>query len=287
MLNDFHPDSSLDDVPPEPLNEVEISDLPPAERSHYLLLRLTRWWESLARRQQKRLTRSQRRRAAGRTLTAFGICVMLLVLLFGSAPGLRTRLTTLLQPVPTPTPVTQFVFSNMPVINMRPGDQTPITDPQGSPGALPATCPQISTLQYFMTPLDPPGLGASPIWFSGFNGPSATLHDLLPINAPVVHAPWPAGWYTMLAVFIQKGYTGTITLQGTSQTGNSPVWLSRDSPQILGNSLALNLNDGSHYVANGPWEMTSISVAIPKAGCYTLQVSGASTLWTRYFAAGS
>ena len=266
--------------------DIEISDLPPTQRSHYLLLKLVQLRLGRARaRKSTPLTRSLRRHRTRRVFTAFGICAALLLLLLGNVPGLRTRLVGLLEPTPAPTATADAVFTNMPIVINHFGTVPPYSS-QSSPGPLPATCPQVSTLQYFTTPLDPPGLGASPLWLSGFTGPSAALDDLVPINAQVAHAPWPGGWYESIAVFIQKGYTGNIILHGGSQKNGAPVWLSKSTPQILGNTLTLNLEDGSHFIANGPWEMTSITIAVPAAGCYALQASWANSSWTRFFAAG-
>ena len=135
---------------------------------------------------------------------------MLLVLVIGNVPGLRTRLAGFLAPTPTPTSASSLVFigqDTSSVIIISPRYGTPNT-PQNAPGPLPTTCPQSSNLQYFTTPLDPPGLGASSIWISGFTGPSAVLNDLVPLNPQATHASWPFGWYESLTVFIQKNYHG-------------------------------------------------------------------------------
>jgi hypothetical protein len=275
--------------------ELEISDLPPSQRSHYLLLRLHKWgatlssFKHISTRAAVPPTRRRLRRYAGRAGVSFGLCLVLLVLLIDNAPGLRTRLIGFLAPTPTSTSSSSLAFvsqnsSSVIIINPRYG--TPGTS-QNSPGPLPTTCPQSSNLQYFTTPLDPPGLGASSIWISGFTGPSAVLNDLAPINPQATHASWPFGWYEPLTIFIQKGYSGPVTLRGSSQAGGAPIWLSRGDPTVLNTSLTLSQNDGSAYNQDGPWEMTTITLAVPAAGCYTLQASWGNNQWIRYFAAGA
>jgi hypothetical protein len=294
MYNDFdvhEAGNPADENPLEGVSEFEISDLAPTQRSHHLLLRFVRLRAALARlrytRARKPAPLSQRRHTLGRALTACGVCAALLVLLIGNIPGLRTRFVGFIAstPAPMPTQESRVTFGSMPIIINHFGTVPPDTS-QSSPGPLPATCPQISTLQYFTTPLDPPGLGASTVWLSGFTGPSAALDNLVPINAQVAHAPWPGGWYESVAVFIQKGYSGNVTLQGADQKGNARVWLSKNNPQILSNTLTLNLDDGTHYISNGQWEMTSVLIAVSSAACYTLQASWSNSSWTRYFAAG-
>ncbi|SRR5258707_10549352 len=274
--------------------ELEISDLPPSQHSHYLLLRLHKWGATLSgfKRASTRAAvppaRRRLRRYAGRASITFGLCLLLLVLLIGNVPGLRTRLVGFFAPTPTSTTTSSLIFvgqsSSVIIINPRYG--TPNTS-QASPGPLPTTCPQSSNLQYFTEPLDPPGLGASSIWISGFTGPSAVLNDLAPINPQATHASWPFGWYEPLTIFIQKGYAGPVTLRGSSQAGGAPIWLSRGDPTVLNTSLTLSVNDGSTYNQDGQWEMTTITLAVPAAGCYTLQASWSNNQWTRYFAAGA
>lgn len=274
--------------------DIEISDLPPTRRSHYLLLKLIQLRAVLAGLKwlsppkSSPLSWRQQRAKTRRTIAALGICAALVVLLIGNLPGLSTRLVNLVerQPAPAATANADLTTGNMPIVINHFGNG-PVYTSQSAPGPLPSTCPQISTLQYFTTPLDPPGLGASPIWLSGFTGPSAALNHLVPIDAQVAHAPWPGGWYQSVAVFIQKGYTGNITLSGNGQKNDSPVWLSRDNPHILSTALTLNLKDGSQFLANGQWEMTSITIAVPTSGCYTLQATWSNSSWARFFAAGS
>jgi hypothetical protein len=274
--------------------DIEISDLPPTRRSHYLLLKLIQLrallagfkWISTPK--SAPLSGHQRRAQTRRTIATLGICAALVVLLIGNLPGMSTRLVSLLQhqPAPAATANADLTTGDMPIVINHFGNG-PVYPSQSAPGPLPSTCPQISTLQYFTTPLDPPGLGASPIWLSGFTGPSAALNHLVPINAQVAHAPWPGGWYQSVAVFIQKSYPGNITLRGSGQKNSSPVWLSRDNPHILSTALTLNLKDGSRFLTNGQWEMTSITIAVPTSGCYALQATWSNSSWTRFFAAGS
>jgi hypothetical protein len=64
--------------------------------------------------------------------------------------------------------------------------------------------------------------------------------------------------------------------------------LGKTDPRQLNTSLTLNLNDGNHYIVDGAWNMTSVTLAVPAAGCYTLQASWDNhNSWVRYFAAGT
>lgn len=283
----------------------EISDLPPSTRSHYLLLKLTAlkarvsaalpFHRRLRPHRRAPITRAQRRAGIGRVLTALGLCASLALLLVGNVPDLRTQLLTLFRPskpVPTATPAaTVSIISSgqgVPIIVERhslPGEVV-----QGTPGPLPAICPQASTLQPFMTPLDPPGLGGGPVWITGFVGPTAALVDLQPLGTSLSHPQGQTvGWYEGLAIFIQRGFTGTITLRGESQGPGGLVFFAGNdvldfSPIFDIDLSALRL----HSLPSGSqWQVTSLNVIVPFAGCYALQAFWPAGTWSRYFAAGS
>ncbi len=269
--------------------DLKISDLPPVSQSHYLLLKIARLRARLGGKQRgtgaasKSGAASVRRRRISRLLTASAILLSALVLLFGNVPVLRGYFPGLLAPTPTPTSQTtyfsQVVINNGAISIHRSASSSASAD---GLGPMPQRCPRVSTLLYFTTPLDPPGLGAGPIWLSGFTGPTAALDNLAPFVGDQ-----RAGWYETLAVFIQKGFTGTIILTGADQQSKAPIFLSRMDSRVLVPSLSLNLNNGDRYIADGAWEMASVTLVIPTAGCYRLHASWGDSSWDRYFAAGA
>jgi hypothetical protein len=277
---------------------LEISDLPPTTRSHHLLLRLTALKAHLFHRRspdkpRTPLTRTQRRLRIGRALTVLGLCASLTLLLIGNAPDLRTQLLTLLQPVaPTATPITAVAIfplgPGVPIVVERHG--LPEQQTQSTPGPLPAICPQATTLQSFMTPLDPPGLGDGPVWITGFVGPTASLVDLQPLGTSLSHPQGQTvGWYEGLAVFVQRGFTGTITLQGENQGSSGSVFFAGNNVLDFGSVFHLDLSTlRLHSFPSGSqWQVTSLNLIVPFAGCYGLQAFWNTGTWSRYFAAGS
>lgn len=263
--------------------DLKISDLPPTRQSHYLLLKIARLVGK--RRAQAGLRREQSARQrsirVSRVLTACSVLLIALVLLAGNIPVLRGRFLSFLA---TPTPTSQTTYFSQVVINNGAIFIHRSASPSASTfglGPMPQRCPRVSTLLYFTTPLDPPGLGAGPVWLSGFTGPTAALDNLAPLTAS------RAGWYETLAVFIQKGFTGTIALTGTNQQNNEPILLGKTDPRSLVSTLTLHLDSGDHFVSDGAWEMTSVTLAIPTAGCYRLHASWGDNAWDRYFAAGA
>jgi hypothetical protein len=292
--------------------EVEFSELPPSSRSHYQLI----WLVALKRRllasirgnESERaapshratlpiLARRSRRARIGQVLTTFGMCAALLVLLLGNAPDLRNQLAGLLHPpASTPTSVADIstTYSSVQIIHVLTTRTTRVAghDTPTAFGSLPATCPRGTTLQRFLTSIDPPGLGGGPLWITGFDGPVAILRGLTP-SPPDTSLPLGVVknyWYTTLTLFIQKGYEGSIVLQGGEQ--NSGETLLFSDPELLNTHFAayIDLQDPTiqHLlISNGSWEMLSLRIHIPTAGCYYLQANWPTDSWTDYFAAGS
>jgi hypothetical protein len=283
--------------------EIEFSDLPPSERSHFLLLRLTALSEHLraslvdskhaqsrggAKAGLARLTRAQRRAGMGRVLTALGVCAAVLLLLAGNAPSLRTQLVGLFVPSPpTPTPLIADTSNLFPSsggvhITVRHSGLVPI-ETQNSLGPLPATCPKADTLQTFESPLDPPGLGEDPVWLVGFSGPTASLVHLRPAQ------PRWLGWYQTLTLFVEKGYASTLVLQGGGQRDGTPLWFGDENMSNIDNSVYIDLRHpaaGQHFLTTGQWEFMPVNIFVPAAGCYFLQVNWSGGSWMANFAAG-
>lgn len=285
--------------------DLQVNDLPPSRFSHHLLLKLVTLKKRLraflpARRgagaqRGAPLTRAQRRAHSGRALIALGLSMALLVLLAGNVPGLRSQLVGLFERTPTPTP-TQTIrfFSSMNVqpgqivIHGRSGDQQHGTSSE-TPGSLPSSCPKESSLQTFMTTLDPPGIGGGPIWITGFVGPSAALDNLGPVSESGALSHNPGGWYETLAVFIQKGFSGTITLEGWDQgfpLAHALKFSDKTFPEFRSTFSISSSNMSEHFVPDGSWKMLALNIAVPRAGCYALQATWAGAWWMRYFAAG-
>lgn len=277
---------------------LEISDLPPSAPSHYLLLQLRARIRAILPLRQRRtsrqrpsLTRARRRQHIAQALTMLGLCAALVVLLVGNVPDLRARLLSLLRPsVPTPTTSSTLTFGRMgvPIIVARHG--LFIGQAQGTPGPLPALCPQASTLQPFLTSLDPPGLGDNPVWITGFVGPTAALVDLHPLGTSLSHPQGQTiGWYERLSLFIQRGLTGTITLRGESQEAGGLVFFAGDDVSNYSLVFRLDLSTLRQYDSPGGsyWQTTSLNLIVPFAGCYTLQATWSTGSWFQFFAAGS
>lgn len=279
--------------------EIEFSDLPPDKRSHFLLLKLTALKKRVrtalpgfrparATAGSARPARTQRRASVGRALTALGLCAAVLLLLAGNVPSVRSRLIGFFEsPVPTPAPLiadTSNLFSSSNGVSITVGHSSLVPiGPEGELGPLPSTCPKANTLQPFESPLDPPGLGGGPVWLVGFSGPTASL-----VHLNQGQERW-LGWYQTLTLFIEKGYEGTLILQGGDQVNGTPLWFGNESMSNINNSVYLNLQRPTgnwHFLSSGQWEFMAVNVFVPAAGCYFLQANWSGGSWIADFAAG-
>lgn len=273
--------------------EVVFTDLPPTQERHRLLIRLKAWKTRLLAAtyrlkcgkgalQETPLPRQRYRSSRGRVsllMAAFALCAILLLLVSGSLQALLHQLSELVR-APTSPLVSHTSPPAVPILEKSPVSLSPTS--KGTIGPLPASCPKANSLQRFASPADPLGVGGGPLWIAGFAGPTAALVHLQ--QAP----PSQAGWYELLTLFVEKGYTGTIILQGINQLTHDPLLFSDPGSMNFGPSftLALSNSTGRQFSPHGAWETTRVKVLVPAAGCYLLQAYWFSSSWTIYFAAG-
>jgi len=283
---------------------VEISDLPPGKRSHYALLRLNMFKKRLKSSlpgqsiESAQTIRQPTRAYIGRALLTCSVCLALFVLLLGNAPNLRMQLFGSPQAT-TQTPdslslLNQPASNSRVIVHRRTNVDFSIINSRETPGLLPETCPQTSSLQRFLTPLDPPGVGGGPLWITGFAGPTAALIDLQPVPRELVQSRRdPFGWYTTITLFVQKGFANPILLTGGEQPTARPLAFgdpnnvqSITNQNYLAYLNLINPSSKEGYVNNGQWEIRALNVFIRSAGCYFLQANWNGGMWIIYFAVG-
>ena len=284
--------ASTDARLPEDFESLEISDLPPTRRSHHLLLKIMALRSLLlgrhrARQRQKPpLHARQRRQRVGNAVLVSAMLVLLVGLLFSASPALRDRALGLFAPTPSPTGVFSQIALNQIVI-ISSSHLTPEPIGPFSLAAVPNHCPAISSQLNFSDPSNPPGIGNGPVWVSGFSGEYAVLDNLQPLLANTGQGSLPL-WYETLTLFLQRNFTGTLTLQETTQ--QQPyvhMSLGKADASNLTFNQTFNLNDGNAYTRNGAWEMTAVTLTVPRAGCYFLRAFWAGHSWQEAFAAGA
>lgn len=305
--------------------ELEITDLPPSGKGHEVLANLATWrlrftstWQSprfsekcaqnppedegfeleitdlsgdIKPRVPMRWLNAKARLSphvlVRQVCTVGGVLVMLGVLLFGNFPLLRSHvagLFTATTPMATPSPSVPFAHG----YTVSSGSSEIIVDVQAAPGntashldSVPA-CLEVSPLQSSAAPLSK-GLGESPLWVTGFTGPSATLNHLTRAKQSFL------GWYQEIKLILDATYDGNILIQGGAQDGGALLWFGASADQEWTNTVTVNprqpvipgqlSKDGQHVTL-------TVSVYVPRAGCYFLQADWAGGSWMGYFAAG-
>jgi len=158
--------------------------------------------------------------------------------------------------------------------------------------AVPQYCLQYTPTQAFYSPSFPGGVGASPLWVTGFSGTAgqpAVLNHLKRAQPPQL------GWYELLQLVSETNYPGAITLSGGLDNSYIPLWFGTYPPGITPHnaglilSITVNPPDTSfsnHTAGDQQWSILPFNVYIPKAGCYYLKATWTGGSWTAYFMAG-
>ena len=158
--------------------------------------------------------------------------------------------------------------------------------------AVPQYCLRYTPTQDFNSPAFPGGVGASPLWvtgFSGTGGQSAVLNHLKRAQPPQL------GWYELLQLVSETDYPGAITLSGGVDGSDMPLWFGTYPPGITPRAAGLiltitvnppNKSVSSHTTGDPQWSILPLNVYIPEAGCYYLKATWAGGSWTAYFMAG-
>lgn len=132
-----------------------------------------------------------------------------------------------------------------------------------------------------------PGIGSSPVWYVGFNGPQATL-DYGVYPHPLVYTKG-LGWGHKSYLVIKPGFAGRITVSGGALRGHAPlhfdgVYAHNGGTTVVLDTRVLRRQYSPTY--HQGWIDIVDDVSIPAAGCYYIQAHWRGGSWTRTFAAG-
>lgn len=237
-----------------------------------------------------------------RVLTAMCLLVFVLLVIVQTFPSAGSQfLSFFIHPIIPPTPTIQLGSENLSSIQVQiepgggiviwdgPSDGTAIPGRPIAVGKVPQNCPAGPPAAVGNTHT----VGHVPVWLSGFEGPTATLHIGQDGSA------WdrvPAGevWYgfgTPIIVLVPTDFTNVVTLSGQNLSDGPPLLFASGVGQTPSASLTLNPQVFPpspllrHQRQGWP-----VIIFLQKAGCYSLhaQWSGASSgEWQVNFAAGA
>lgn len=154
-------------------------------------------------------------------------------------------------------------------------------------GPIPPNCPVSHPTPRSISPKLAPVIGVSPVWATWPAGPSI-FHLSPPNNYANTYLP-PYGWGMKKVIWeVGPNYTHPVTVRGHDLFNNTPLLV-----QFLQNTptadAVLDPQHPNHPIpAFGEgWAEWGSYIVVPKAGCYTMEVSWPTGHWSVTFAFGA
>jgi len=150
-------------------------------------------------------------------------------------------------------------------------------------GPVPRTCPPGPTLNNVNPSLFGPGVGGSPVWAVGFDGPHATAH--LQGIAQNPGTVW-YGWDYKILWSVGPNYTHPVVLRGGSLNDGTPLWFQIGDQSLTTAPVLDPVHPGTITGSDAGWAEFPSYLLIPKAGCFYLEAHWPGGSWRFTFAAG-
>ncbi len=156
------------------------------------------------------------------------------------------------------------------------------------PGPVPTNCP-VSTLhpQSALTGLGPV-IGATPVWVTwGLTGPAIVHLEVPPPYPSTYFAPY--GWQTAKLIWeVGPRYMKLATIHGHERLDHTPLLFQFLTTTPTANAVLDPQHPDHPASAVGvDWAEWGSYLVVPKAGCYTMEVSWPTGQWSITFAAGA
>lgn len=151
-------------------------------------------------------------------------------------------------------------------------------------GSVPRTCPISNPTHHLIGGMSL--IGTAPAWATWIPGPSVYREGSVSSSNPPTNYDPAHGWEMTKVVWeVGPNYTQNITIHGQERSDHTPVLIQFGNddptsqavldPQHPGHPLSV-LGDG--------WAEWGSYIVVPKAGCYSLEVSWPTGHWTVTFA---
>ncbi len=183
------------------------------------------------------------------------------------------------------SPSTQNVASptNVPTATSTPIPSIPTVGP------VPRTCPISNPTHHVISAQLSPVIGSTPVWATWIPGPSVYREGPVTSSNPPTNYDPAYGW-EMTKVIWEVGptYTQTITIHGHEISDQTPVLIQLGGDDPTAQAVLDPRHPGHPISAIGvSWAEWGSYIVVPKAGCYSLEVSWPTGHWTVTFAFGA
>lgn len=162
---------------------------------------------------------------------------------------------------------------------------TATATPTASPpplGPVPQDCPISNPPRQTIGGM--PMIGASPVWAAWLPGPS--LFRQPPGSISTYEAPY--GWEMTKVVWeVGPNNTQPVTIQGQDLFDHTPMMVELLTSPTVHTVLDPHHPDHPISVIGPGWAEWGCYIVVPKAGCYTMNVSWATGHWSVTFAFGA
>jgi hypothetical protein len=161
-----------------------------------------------------------------------------------------------------------------------------VTPTEPTPGPFPRSCPVSTPTLHSITPHLGPVIGTSPVWAEWSSGLSL-IHLESRKNYPSNYDA-PYGWQVLKVIWeVEPHYTHPIAIRGYELSDHTPLLLEFDGPPTA--NAVLDPHNPTHPVSvvGSGWTEWGSSFVVPKAGCYSMEVSWPTGHWNVTMAFGA
>ncbi|MDQ6660025.1 MAG: hypothetical protein M3Z24_03555 [Chloroflexota bacterium] len=178
------------------------------------------------------------------------------------------------------------VQSGTPQLRPSPVITPSLTPIEPTIGPVPHNCPVSTPTRHTISPNYGSVIGSTPVW-AGWPLGANIYHAVLPNHPSSYEAPY--GWDMMKVIWeVGPHYNDSATIRGHDIFDQTPLMIEflNDTPTI---DTVLDPHHPDHPVSvvGDGWAEWGSYIVIPKAGCYSMEVSWPTGHWSVIFAVGA
>jgi len=186
----------------------------------------------------------------------------------------------------SPGPQSTGPVSTKPSTNIPTTTSTPVP-PIPTVGPVPRACPISNPTRHVIGGMDL--IGTAPIWATWIPGPSVYREGSVTSSNPPTNYDPLNGWEMTKVVWeVGSNYAHSATIQGSDLFDHTAVFIQFGNDQPTAHAVLDPQHPGHPVSVLGDgWAEWGSYIVVPKAGCYSLEVSWSTGRWAVTFAFGA